>query len=427
MKQSAPWGWGLGIALWGITALAATEPEAALLDRLYTKFATAFVGKQSLAPGSEVFLLSNPGLPITPELIKNKYATATILDQIPLATRLYAPSGSRFSTTYETLLRFAQPSGFQNMADRFAALKAKRTLFDRLKPGKPTPMYAGYLKQRWQYLTAMDARAIAATEFQTTGKPIAPGLDQAVAVALEALKTKGAMAEVEAALAIMNKFYNDNTKVWFETLSEELLLAPIRDEHPEPWYPVLTDPPQEDWLDSEGWSSFTFAQSEKPLPSLPAPQGREGKPGLAAANLTPAFLGTLSLAVETKRVKVTRTWLSPAIFKNRNWRLAPGSGFKTLATGHLEDKDAGLMPLLVTGVLLGRKLVLRGAWKEGADPSSAGKLSALGPFSLATPAAAPAISHMGGELTITASSPQIIGYFCEILPKSPDPDLTVFR
>ena len=136
------------------------------------------------------------------------------------------------------------------------------------------------------------------------------------------------------------------------------------------------------------------------------------------------------MTVQLKRVAITRPWLDPGLFQNHAWTLPASGDLTRVSTGHPEDPDPGALPVLVTGVLLAKDLFVSGRWAGPADAELAP--DALGPFALATPQGArglplhPYITTGGGELSIRLEGVQIIGFFCEPVPRSPSPDPRYF-
>jgi hypothetical protein len=147
----------------------------------------------------------------------------------------------------------------------------------------------------------------------------------------------------------------------------------------------------------------------------------EIKPG-TAKKLSREFASSVSITLEAKRVNLARPWLDERIFSSHGWRMHKASGIDKVSTGNPADQDPGVMPFLVTGFLLSRKLVIAGSWSQG----SPDEVKTLGPFSLEGKAGRQVTSR-GGKITISAATPEIIGFFCVSVPKCPDPDAKAFR
>ncbi|MDR3671367.1 MAG: hypothetical protein P4L36_10995 [Holophaga sp.] len=410
---------GLGFLLCGLCLAGQVLQGEPLLDFMYTKFAASFT--RGSGPGTEFLVLAVPGVPLVPADLKNPAYISTMLDQVPLPSRSYRPSGYLYSSVYGKVLTRAAVTRYQVAADRNLALKAKRMMFDRSRPGQVTRDYAAYLKYEAEYAAALDARTIAQAESRGTRKPVSPSLDQAVQTARKTWEQRGSKVKIDNALKALRKTYDSNAPVLFEELRSAFENAQEPSgEDGEPWLPVLANPPVEEWLSPKGWHPWAFHQSDcrpgAPGAAGPLPPGRIQGDGPVPADWTPS----MTLTVEVKRVNILRPWMDTAIFSVHTWRMLDSAGFSVVSTGNPADPDPGPMPILITGILLARRLTL-----TGAGPSAKGtqkRPARLGPFSLAG-----AKPPSGGGTVITVPDPQIIAFFCQIVPKSPTPNPKFFR
>jgi hypothetical protein len=413
-----------------MAAVAMQSPEGQLLERLHSKLAASFSVNPTMGSNNEIFILSNPGRVIIPADLEDKRGLSNFLNQVPIVSKFFFSSGAQVSTTYGTILRFAQASTYQEMQDRDKYDKAMHLLFDRTRPGVPTPKLAQYRvdqKQYFQYqlayLSALEDKSLAATQAATAGTPMPPGLDQAIKEAKGHMtEAKGRMGEVDQALATLDAFNQAKAGAWLGRIQASFNAANLDDGDTHAWFPPLEAvPPAEEWLGQNGWKPFRYKQTELPLSSVSIGGGPDRGADQAPAKLAPGWLASLSLTMETRRVRIARPWLEASFFESQAWRLPNNCGFTTVSTGNLSDPDPGIMPLVITGLLLGRNLVIKGQWTDaGASPTKdGGPLAALGPFNLT--AQGVAIDKTEGELAITCAAPQIIGFFCQVIPKSPNP------
>ena len=405
----------------GLALGASGNPEAEVLDHLYAKLAHSFAAGDLTVANSEVLLLGNPGQPISQEDLDDPYGLTRVLDLIPVVSRWYESSGACLSHVYGEVLDAAEATALTDQKDREKAIEARRKLYDRTRPGKPSAAYAAYLSCQAAYLMAVDARSMAGVESQASGTPVPSGLDQAVNNAKALWTSQGKREMVDGLLANLNTFYNENTAAGLTAMKDDLVVGALQDAHPEPWYPVLASPDFQDWLAKDGWSSFTFKASEQPTAPVQVPgavpQGPKGR------TLDPGWVASMRLSVETKRVRISRPWLNASLFQNHAWRFMTSSGLTWVATGNPASADPGLIPLLVTGVLLGRNLMIKGKATLTAVQGG-GQLTSLGPFALPTGSSGASSATASTEtdaLCITCAQPQIIGYFAQVLPKCPDP------
>lgn len=398
--------------------------QEALQDFMYAKFAAVFTPPRDGAGPQEFLILPSPGIGLDrSDLVTPSYAVSQLLDQVPEPSRTYHSSGHLVSRIYERILDSAAITRYQDLATRNAALAAKRTLYDRSRPGQPTREYADFQKCQADYLAAQDARSLALAESRAAKTPLPPGLDQAVEVARKRWETLGHRAAIQKALDAVQLAYERNAMLMFQNLRSDLQKARLRSGASHDWLPVTTYPPVEQWATGTGWQPMTFKQTDLRAPSaqdaLPLPAGQA-----KAALKAPDWTQGMTLSAELKRVKVTRPWMDPALFGAHTWMLRDSAGFLLVSTGNPADQDPGVMPILVTGLVLARKLSLAGF--QGRDPGR------LGPFDLggAQPGR-PAMAHRTvrtpAGLVIDVPDPQIVAFICQVVPRSPSPDPKVFR
>ena len=417
-------------ALCGL-ALAAQNAPDALIDFMYAKFAATFTRPDGSAGAREFLVLANPGIGLDPSGLKTpSYEISLLLDQVPMVSRAYHPSGNQYSVIYKRILDVARVTRYQASASREAALKARRMLFDRSRPGRPTPEYAAYQRYRAEYDAAQDARSLALEAFRNSGKPVPPGLDQAVETARKRWESLGYKAPIQRALDACQRAYDSNALVMFGNLNREFQNAQLHGISARPWLPVTTYPPVEQWMTGSGWHSMSFRQEDlqRALPAGAAapPPDRAGPDRKPQASWSRSMV----LTVEVKRVGVTRPWMDGALFGARSWTLPDSAGFTRVSTGHPADRNPGPMPVLVTGLLLARKLALTGYAPEASAPARVP--GRLGPFNLSgTRSGLPGLRRRQARtpdgIAITVPDPHIVAVFCQAGPMSPNPDPRLFR
>jgi len=417
-------GWA---ALCGSALPAQNSPDP-LIDFMYAKFAAAFTHPGEGAGNPEFLVLANPGIGLDPAGLKSpSYEISLLLDEVPVVSRSYHPSGNRYSTIYKHVIDGARVTRYQASASREAALRARRLLFDRSRPGRVSPEYAAYQRYRAEYDSARDALGLALEERQGSGKPVPSGLGQAVDAARRRWETLGYKVPVEKALAACQRAYDSNALVMFGNLNREFLNAQLRGGG-RPWLPVTTFPPVEQWMTGTGWHPMSFRREDlqRALPpgtAAPPPE-RAGKGRTPPA----AWSRTLVLTVEVKRVAVSRPWMDSALFGARSWTLPGRDGFTRVSSGRPADRDPGPMPILVTGLLLARKLSLTGFAQDPGVRAPA----RMGPFDLGgtrsgLPGLRRRLEPTPDGIAITVPDPQIVAFFCQTVPMSPNPDPKLFR
>jgi hypothetical protein len=412
---------GVGAALCCLCLAAESPGSDALVQFMYAKLSASFT--PGSWKGSGAFLiLANPGIGITEAELQDTYEISALVDQIPALSMAYSQSGFLCSEIYGNVLDRAQTTKFQKMADRERAIAARLVLFDKSRPGQATAAYAAYLQYESDYVAALDAKGIAEAEYRSSGAPVPGGLEQAVATALKNWRDLGHKEKIETAEADLQAFFDTSTRILFQGLKTQFLNSEVEGRK-RTWHPVLTHPPLKQWLTGPGWRIWRFhvADARRSLPKEGALPPLQGFQPDAIPPRT-----SLDLSVEVKRVTIARPWMDMGIFSAHTWFLPAEDAYSAISAGDLRAKNPGVMPIVVTGLLLARNLTLTG--------SSFDKTPArVGPFAvklMALPGRpAPASKHAktNPDATISAPDPQIIGFFCQTVPKSPTPEPKYFK
>jgi hypothetical protein len=145
-----------------------------------------------------------------------------------------------------------------------------------------------------------------------------------------------------------------------------------------------------------------------------------------------------TISFEAMRVELDRPWMNDFVLQSRAWRWlnsAPlGTDNQNISDGASAadgKTPKGMMPFLPTALLLARNVTLTGGWSGDLrttydSHTSAGGSIGWGPFSFggrtdSSDSSTYRKANVVGN-TITFGSPQIIGYFVEVLPATPNPD-----
>ena len=427
--------WALGSPL-----MAQNAAWTNLQDRLRDKLAGAFPLPRTASSQQEVLILANPGLAMESLADPSGCALAQLLDAIPLPGTSYAPSGFSVSKVYHDLL-FA--SELPMKWDSRARTKAKEAMNLLYEPGslyKPSALLADYQRCKDHYDEAVDNLSRTPLRWAGWGiNPVYRSAQQTVAVALNDWETLGHRAQVDQAMAAVAALQNQKIYTLFADLQRDLEQYE-GDAVDLEGYETDVHPSAGQWLADAGWAPFTFNADDalredgRPIVNNPEPTfkviGVPRNAGLPPFPPPPEFIATLSLTADLKRVYVSRPWMDLGVFHSTQWRLA-GLSYTTISTGNPMDADPGVMPLFVAGLLLGRRFVLTGDWGEqqAANPEalpSFGPWAFLGPW-LASGSLHPTVSRdVEGRMTIAVDGAQIIGFFCQVIPKSPTPDSMAF-
>lgn len=193
-------------------------------------------------------------------------------------------------------------------------------------------------------------------------------------------------------------------------LSRQIL--PSMDQLPGTWAPVFATP--SDW--AEEHASSRFEDLEVDLSGEGAGTGAfsvigDGEPlslrTRKGAHLVHDDTQLVSLRMKYLFVTLDRPWLNPMLFATRGWRLS-GQRRAFCSSGELDEND-GVMPLLPTGILLAKDVVVEADWaptdQRLLDRAPDGGVS-LGPL--------PLVDETNG------STLHVIAWVSRLLPLSPD-------
>ena len=422
--------------VFGAVLAAQNAPWTDLQNQLWAKLSTAFPRPSTPGTLPEVLILANPGLSLDSLGVTDGSGLAQLLDALPTPGRDYVPSGFSCSKVYHTVIFGSElPLGW----DAKAQARARAASHLLHAPGsqfKPSETMNDYLKYKKAYDDA--AAALNGPPDRTEVRSLQyfmklQGRKDAAAQALQDWETLGHRAQVEQALADLDALQNQHVYHLFSQLQDDLEQYGVEEGDPN-GYPTEVHPAAGTWTSDAGWVPFSFKGNsftwDLPSTAVLDQLLKNGSPAVRPPP-PPKFTANLTLASDLKRVYVARPWLDLGVFHSTQWRLGPAVGYTKVSTGNLADADPGAMPLVVSGLLLGRHLVLNGGWDEQDAPFWR-NLEAFGPWALRGSTKGGAsnlratVTQEAGTITVTVDAPQIIGFFCEVIPKSPTPDPLAF-
>jgi hypothetical protein len=141
---------------------------------------------------------------------------------------------------------------------------------------------------------------------------------------------------------------------------------------------------------------------------------------------------TASVELQLTMAPIRRTWLDASVFANRAWRLDPNINKALFSDGG--SPPQGRMPALITGMILGRGLKLGIDMSTTENKAFASQLTVSasagwGPFSVrgnyTRNTDRKTHDFVQSTAGIEAPGLQILGFVCQMLPKSPNPDDTL--
>jgi hypothetical protein len=349
-----------------------------------------------------------PDISGVPDL-EDEFEMATLVNAAPLRQPFYAAGASTVRGTYSHVLNNKSvevlphtPAETQQLETAYAVLFDPQTR-------KNTPKWEAYLQQEAIYLQRLDDIANQTFELREAGTLTA---DQDVKSrtetknASDAWVAKGYKKEIEDALAAIDRLSNKDGLAWWHDVRAEFDARQVRGPRGERYGETNYYPHMSEWLKPAGWTHFHLNSTTASVRGL-NPQ-----------------ITNFVLSVDLKRVEVERPWLEKQVFSNPHWTLRgvtaiDGEGLTITANAAKAD-----MPLLITGFVLARnaKFVVRVADAERFTNQvlSKGFLQISGLTQWKLRAVKP-VTHLESATVedIEIKGPQIIGFICAKVPKSP--------
>lgn len=145
-----------------------------------------------------------------------------------------------------------------------------------------------------------------------------------------------------------------------------------------------------------------------------------------------ADTSTLGLSVELIQVPIQRPWLTSWIFSSRGWKgVGPLAQDGSISSGQYPLSDSMLMPLMPVSVILARNLKITTKMTSDENETFASQRQSSvsvgwGPFSLrgnySHSESSQRHDYESNSEGLVCPGTQIIGFVCDVLPKSPNPD-----
>jgi hypothetical protein len=411
--------------------------EGKVFEKLHGKLTDTFAGPSSKGR-SRVVLLISPAIPApstSKPTLDDLFYLSQITNPVPGPGWMYAPTPDSVPSVYTTLLTFGQVATPKpNAAAEVELRKARDYLYTRKDgPRRPSDAQMTYLKLQDEYIAALEKIENAKADARNGGTIASlSALEQSAAKALDRWEKEGARQKVEAAFAVIQKRYDQDLAVSLGKTKQKLTdlqnVAEQRDG--KSWYRTETVPSLEQWSATDGWITWSFLEKELNA----QPTRATGPTGTGSSQTRSLALGGSSFSIQgkVKRVDVLRPWMDQEIFYSRSWRFTRSSPIALVSSGQPDAKDAGVMPRLVTGLVLAKDLEITGTWsKDEISRALTSKTSqAIGPFAISStqaqgPLKTSFMDRGNGQLTLRIEGIQILAYLCEVLPKVPDPDPTL--
>jgi hypothetical protein len=408
-------------------AISPQEMLRNLKDNLYQALAVKTLDDTSIT----TFVMALPGIPLDPTIDLTQpddvRALYTLLNFVPTGDVTGQNSSDKMSDIYLRVL-----DGSKNLVEnpKKPQLQQEADALETRWGG----MYEAYFQYQQAYLTAQSAANVAAAKHLPTKEALQSTADQAKA-AWE-LSSKGHKTQYELLRSNWKKLLFDieGGEPWAARRAKY-------DTADNQGFPVFTWPRYSAWQSDNGWMAVSFSSSDLQRSEHHSTVQWGGSAGFfgfgarasggTTVNTSQESLDKLSISFEVKRVLIDRPWLDASVFRSKKWTWKDPAE-TPISYGHFNTTlrlFEGRMPLLPTSIVLIRKVKLSSNWGSTVaneirtGMGAAGGFS-FGPFSIG--GSYGNSSHDSSQRVqvtdagIEIPDVQIIGWICDILPKSPN-------
>ncbi len=414
-------------------AALAQDPTAASNDiwrNFYLKLASIIRGADK--DNQKMLVLNVPGVPLE-QMEEPTEADRLQMNQMLDETLAYNPTcfehGTKsFSRTYSQILSDA-------ILDKGPELPAadKKRLTDALAVTNPkkSKLMAEYKEYREAYTEAMaqmDAE-IFESFANSKGGRASQSTKNKVTDAKAAWEGHGHKREVDKALNTIRELSNKDPESYWTALNNDFEGSKLQGV-PQ----VVTYPPMKLWAGDTGWVKFSFKIVEKTSSEKTTKRDSQVRASVkigfykASGNASKASEAmkaltsdkSLVIDLEFKKVLVSRPWMDWDVFSNTKW-----SWSKPMVS---DGKGGGTMPLYTNAFIVVRNVKFKaksiGTFKEDLKSEFHTSVKGgYGPFSVSASSNGEDTSNQDDSKeeknAITIPDPQIIGYYCTIVPNCP--------
>lgn len=447
----------LSSALSTAPALAQEDPEGDIMKEIYAQIVQSIdLRRKGVEDTSNkyFFVLTQPGIFIDPALLgpdgqENaalKRTFSEIIDRVMLPSWVYGPKDETYHEYYELILETYDYAPLPLPDSKKEELRLAQQFLYESDGTTQTRAHQTYLDLQQKYL-----EAFAAGQAWLLKNPGAAQLPLWVTTPIRNAQhhwiVAGRKAEVESAIETTiryspNGFFDAARTLYWNT-------EPGASLHN--YYPSVAT-----WLDTkQQWPTISVSWSKSSSHTHDHHTSTNGSGGLSLGGFFSVRSGAnydrvrnveqnsatkIDVKFEYLRVDFRRPWLTRRVFSDSRWRFACGtepairkelvsSGPGAETPTSIEYPD-GMMPLLPTGFLIVRNAEISGDFSENFSDYykrviSASSGGGFGPFKIRG-----SYSDTVQETKVEAETagngfkvghPQIIGFFTEVLPKSPTP------
>ena len=467
MKFSAKPAIAAGICFLSLSlghAAQAQDRNVQIQEKLFSKIADAFsIGKAGPDSGQNYLVLMNPGKAISanldPKDVDDNFLISLQMDVLPGANWIFQERSDTVSSVYDFILQNKLTANIELTADQQKRLEDARAILETPvadAPGVfgPSDALKRYRKYKGKYVDAFDALEDARVDAEIakksgTPKGVPTSMVNALHDAKDDFETLGQRAKIESALETVRELSGNNPAITFDRARKQRDAFQRRNSGGNPYPDTITVPPYNEWRNDDGWTKITFTEKDVQNQSnsstintqigVSIPYhlwkfGASSKYNRQTENMK-SDVKDMSISFEAKRVTIYRPWMDAFLLRQSTWMLGPTASGKLISDGQPLTRNSaptGMMPLLPTGVLLARNIKISGQWGSEEKRKFSEQLDvdasvSFGPFQLGGGSISKgnkneySRAQLSGN-AIEAEGIQILGYFCDVLPKTPNPD-----
>lgn len=368
-------------------------------------------------------------------------ALSQLVNTVPMNELTYRPSLQKAPDLIQYILDNKRTANVTLTAAEEVQLKRAFDYLHDPKTGEETPNYKRFLEQQAIYDQTVDDivnRSFIANANRTIATE-APILVNRQREALAAFRSNGYYDEVHAQFKTIDTLSNRDKNVWWHHFRNQFALQRSRTSSGATFPHTEYVPDLDAWLNTDHWTTIRFDSKTlanlKPTDLSIAPDRVPTVPLITLGSLENKNLPGFSISVEVKRVLIERPWLDNELFRCRAWKIdgvPPASAGLTVHKNSPSD-----MPLLITSILLARNIAIDlGDFTTQAEAERTLRFDNFGPVTLHGAllfgrGKADAICRLSGTYKdgkqvfgsgITYPGEEIIGFICDQVPNSPNPD-----
>lgn len=435
-----------------VTAADPSDPNTVMIQQIYSKISDVIsAGSSAQSPGHSFLVLAAPGIFLDPGLdldnVDDQYLWASVLNRVPTPTFIYGDTGQSIDSLVDLILQGKElPLVELNPAQR-AKLQAALAVI--MTPNQdPTPEYKKYETYEIAYYTALTAFQEAVANSKNDGIPIPPVVQKNLDSAKRNWETFGFRQKIDNAYATINNLQGLDPNNWWQKMRNRFDVCQVRASSGT-FALTSTFPKYQNIFEDKGWTSFSFSkgdfENQESVKAINAGGGVSANYGLFRASAEASYGSeqgykkssstNISVAAEIFRLQINRPWLDPLVFRSRAWRWSSLSPLtepvSNGADASLGNTPVGVMTLLPTSVIIARNVVISGDFsqeeqnwlKEKVDTKASvgwGPFSISGNYNQSKDEKMSQGTAAGAK--ISNADPQIIGWYCSVLPMCPNPD-----